>query len=201
MSALVLCAALLASAAPAQSQSLPSQSLPSHASQSQPAATSAASELRDIRGPLPVPTWLRFLPWAGGAAAAGVLAALLLRRKQRKPATPSEHALSRLAAAWPLAEAGYPREYALGASDAVRWYIEDAFSLRAAHRTTEEFLAEAAAQPGSPLAGQPELSKFLEACDLAKFARSAPEASELAAVHELARGFVLATSNPQRSAS
>ncbi len=186
MTALILCAALLGAPAAQQQKSPP-----------------AADELRDIRGPLPIPTWLRFLPWAGGAAAAGVIAALALRRKQRKPETLAERALCRLAEAWPMAEAGHPREYALGASDAVRWYIEDAFALRAAHRTTEEFLADAAAQPGSPLAGQPELSKFLQACDLAKFARSAPGTSELAAVHELARGFVLATKSlpAQRSAT
>ena len=53
----------------------------------------------------------------------------------------------------------------------MRHYVEARFAVRAAHRTTEEFLSELLDSADSQLASyRQELSRFLGTCDIAKFA-------------------------------
>jgi len=53
----------------------------------------------------------------------------------------------------------------------LRAYIQDRFGLRAPHRSTEEFLMEAAGSPELNPGQQSLLGDFLRQCDLVKFAR------------------------------
>jgi len=178
--------------------------VPATTSAAGPAPSSATEDIRDVRGPVPIPLWWRWLALGGGAvllAGLGGVAAVVIRRRRAKPLKPHERALLRLEQAQPLAVAGQVREYAGAASDAVREYIEERFLLRAAHSTTEEFFDGILAQAKAPLGAHREsLQKFLGACDLAKFARLPLPREQMVSLNELARRFVLDTAhNPAES--
>jgi hypothetical protein len=164
-----------------------------------PAPSPATEDIRDVRGPLPIPLWWRWLALGAGAvvlAGLGTLAPVVIRRRRAKPLKPHERALLRLEQAQPLAVAGQVREYAGAASDAVREYIEERFLLRAAHSTTEEFFDGIMAQANALLGAHREsLQKFLGACDLAKFARLPLAREQMVSLNDLARRFVLDTAH------
>jgi hypothetical protein len=166
-------------------------------SASAPAPSSATEDIRDVRGPVAIPLWWRWLALGGGAvvlAGLGGATAVVMRRRRAKPLKPHERALLRLEQAQPLAVAGQVREYAGAASDAVREYIEECFLLRAAHSTTEEFFDDIVAHANAPLgAHRDPLLKFLGACDLAKFARLPLPRDQMLSLNDLARRFVLET--------
>lgn len=167
------------------------------AAPTRPVAAAASEDIRDIRGPIAIPVWWRWLALGGGAALATLAAGVtitLVRRRRRKPLAPHERALARLDAAEPLARAGQAHEYAAAASDAVREYIEECFGVRAAHVTTEEFFDELILQKSAPIDAHREpLLRFLGACDLAKFARFPLLSEGMSSLNELAKKFVLAT--------
>jgi hypothetical protein len=162
-----------------------------------PTHASASEDIRDIRGPLHIPPWWRWLVIAGGAACAvglGATVVVAVRRRRAKPPTPQERALARLEQAQALAESGQVHGYADAASDAVREYIEERFQVRAAHLTTEEFFADLVAGTDSPLGThRKSLVEFLGACDLAKFARMPLAKDEMLSLNRLARRFVMET--------
>ena len=163
-----------------------------------PAAQAPATEdIHDVRGPVPIPLWWRWLALGGGAVLLAGLSAMtvvMVRRRRAKPLKPHERALLRLEQAQPLAVAGQVREYAGAASDAVRDYIEERFLLRAAHATTEEFFDDILA-PTNAMLGvhRDSLLRFLGACDLAKFARLPLPREQMVSLNDLARQFVLDT--------
>jgi hypothetical protein len=153
-----------------------------------------ATDIRDIAGPVPIPD-----PWLYAVAALGallLLAAIVLgvrfvRARRRRAATPEARALARLAEARRLLDPSCAREYGAAVSYAVRLYIEERFEERAAHRTTEEFLRDLAASQTSPLASRRGLlEKFLQHCDLAKFARFSLSVDEMESLHRSALEFV-----------
>lgn len=153
-----------------------------------------ATDIRDIAGPIPIADPLLYVGYA--LVAVGVLALSYLlframRRWRKRGETPEARALARLAEAHRIMEPACAREYGVAVSAAVRLYIEERFAERAAHRTTEEFLRGLTVTEGSPLAARrPLLERFLHHCDLAKFARFALTADEMAALHESALRFV-----------
>ncbi len=171
--------------------------VPATMSAAGPAPSPATEDIRDVRGPVPIPPWWRWLAFGGGAvvlAGLGGVAAVVIRRRRAKPLKPHERALLRLEQAQPLAVAGQVREYAGAASDAVREYIEERFLLRAAHSTTEEFFEGILAQANARLGDHRDsLQKFLGACDLAKFARMPLPREQMVSLNDLARRFVLDT--------
>jgi hypothetical protein len=173
--------------------------VPATTSAAGPAPSSATEDIRDVRGPVPIPLWWRWLALGGGAvllAGLGGVAAVVIRRRRAKPLKPHERALLRLEQAKPLAVAGQVREYAGAASDAVREYIEERFLLLAAHSTTEEFFDGIIAQANALLgAHRDSLQKFLGACDLAKFARLPLPREQMVSLNDLARRFVLDTAH------
>jgi hypothetical protein len=141
-------------------------------------AQAGADEIRDIRGPKPLGGgWTIPLIVAVGllTGAAAYGSWLWSRRRARPPQTPLELALARLAAARALIDAQNGREFSIEVSAIVRDYIEQQFALRAAHRTTDEFLHDLI-EPALPdaahralAAHRGNLAAFLETCDLAKF--------------------------------
>jgi hypothetical protein len=70
--------------------------------------------------------------------------------------------------------------------------------VRAAHRTTNEFLHDLVDLPDSPLAAHREtLAEFLHHCDLAKFARWSLTVPQMEAMLASASAFVIAIGKSQ----
>ncbi|MDQ6911840.1 MAG: DUF4381 family protein [Verrucomicrobiota bacterium] len=171
-----------------------------------PAASSIAEpDIRDIRGPISIPSPWRWLWLAGGIVLA--LAAIYFAWRwyrefaATKTKQPFELALARLENARRLMTPEQAREYSFAVSEITRDYIETRFRERAAHRTTDEFLRHLVAQTDSPLAAhRPLLEDFLRYCDLAKFARWELDLPQMESMHESARNFILATKPAPESA-
>jgi len=157
-------------------------------------ATAAGEVLRDIRGPVPLPSELLWL-WI----TLGVLAAVafLAWRKwfrpvpQARPAPvipPHQRAKHRLADA--LALLTQPKPFCTAVSDALRVYLEERFEFRAPDRTTEEFLLDLQATDLLNDSQKEFLTDFLTRCDLVKFAKHEPSEAELRSLHSAALGLV-----------
>ena len=161
-------------------------------------APAAQADIRDIRGPRPVPSMLLpLLLTAAGALLIGGGYAAWRWRQRRAPQQvklPFELALERLDAARALMRPDNGRLFSIEVSDAVRDYIEQRFHAMAAHRTTHEFLHDLLGSADSLLAEHRTLlAEFLNLCDLAKFAGWQLSAQEMQSMHSRARAFVLAT--------
>jgi hypothetical protein len=158
-------------------------------------------DIRDIRPPIAIPYW--WIPLAIGAAVVVGLALayglyrLVRRLRRERVKTAAEIALARIERARGLLSTLTSSEFSAELSAAVRAYIEARFSLRAAHRTTEEFLRELLDAGGSSgariIAHRDLLEDFLGWCDLAKFAKLALTESRADAITLAARRFVETT--------
>ncbi|MFO1476797.1 MAG: DUF4381 family protein [Verrucomicrobiota bacterium] len=168
-------------------------------------AASLADGLRDIKPPVEIwNPWL-WAAWVGAALLLLGLLALLLwirarRRKAARPGPPPEpahrRALRRLDEA--LAMLGEPKPFCIRVSDTLRVYLEERFDFRAPERTTEEFLQELHGTPRLSVDQKGSLGRFLEQCDLVKFARYEPGEPELRQLHAAAVGLVHET-QPQET--
>ncbi len=88
-------------------------------------------------------------------------------------------------------------QFSIAVSEIVRNYIEQRFQVRAAHRTTDEFLHDLLTHSQTALTvHQPLLADFLEHCDLAKFARWQHSVPQMEAMHQSACTFVIETGKP-----
>ena len=158
-------------------------------------------DILDIRGPIHIEAPLPWLAWSAGAAIATALGFGLwafLRRPRRK--LPYEIALEKLETTRPLMQDESAEPFSLAVSEIVRLFIEECLPVRAAHRTTNEFLHDLVNLPDSPLAAHREpLAQFLEHCDLAKFARWSLTTTQMEAMLASASDFVIAIGKPQPS--
>lgn len=156
-------------------------------------------DILDIRGPIHIEAPFPWLTWSVGAAVAAGLGYglwVFMRRPRRK--LPYEIALEKLEATRPLMQAESAEPFSLAVSEIVRLFIEQCLPVRAAHRTTNEFLHDLVNLPDSPLAAQREpLAQFLEHCDLAKFARWSLTQEQMEAMLASAGNFVTAIGKPQ----
>jgi hypothetical protein len=155
-------------------------------------------DIRDIRGPKPVPSsWLWPLWLAGGAALAALLYAGWLWNRRRALAAallPYEIALARLEEARALMQPEHAREFSITVSEIVRQYIEQRFRVWAARRTTEEFLHDLLEPSDALLTSHRSLlAEFLRHCDLAKFARWILSSEEMDTMLKSACRFVRET--------
>jgi len=138
------------------------------------------ADIRDIRGPIAIPiAWLLPLLIVGGVLLAALLGFLgwrwWKRRKNRipPPRPADEVALERLEAARAFLDPAHAREFCFAVSEAIRFYIEDVFAVRAARRTTDEFLGDLVHRPTPGLVEhKAPLEEFLQRSDLVKFARA-----------------------------
>lgn len=171
--------------------------------------------IRDIRGPLSVPgsPW-RFLPWIALAALLVAAVALYIRRRRRPrsgevsaipraPPRPAHlvalEALAELERSQ-LLERGRVMEYHVRISEVVRAYLEGQFEVPALELATGEVVdAMRAAALGTRIAGG--FQRFLESCDLVKFAKARPGMEESRVLLRRARELVAATSPAQAVAS
>jgi hypothetical protein len=157
-------------------------------------------DIRDIRPPYHIPPGWLWLAWVGGGLALAALGCGAWRWRHRlglRVKLPYEIALEQLEATRRLMQPEQARAFSIAVSEIVRDYIETGFEVRAAHRTTEEFLRDLATQSDSPLvAHQPVLADFLRHCDLAKFARWVLSVPQMEAMLQSAGTFIVATGKP-----
>jgi hypothetical protein len=164
-----------------------------------PTATTAPEEdIRDIRPPIHIPYgWLWAVYVAGGLGLAGLAFAAWRwhhRHGQARAKLLYQLTLEKLEAARALMEPQKGYSFSIAVSEIIRKYIEQGFQVRAAHRTTEEFFHDLATQSrGALTVHQPLLAKFLEHCDLAKFARWQLSVAQMEAMHQSACTFVVET--------
>jgi hypothetical protein len=165
-----------------------------------PATPSApAEDIIDIRPPIHIAAPFPWLAWSAGTLfLIGVTAVAwkLGRRQKRKLAY--EIALDRLENTRPLMRENNAEPFSLAVSEIVRRFIEEVLPVRAAHRTTDEFLRDLTSVSYLPLAQHRDsLADFLRHCDLAKFARWSLTVSQMEAMLESAKAFVIDLGQPK----
>jgi hypothetical protein len=163
-------------------------------------------EIKDIRGPLSLPenTALQILLVGIGLllvmlGIAGFLYWQKIAGNKKPPEVqlpPDEIALQELERllAEDLLTRGEVKLFHLKISDILRHYIENRFGIRAAERTTEEFLTELSitkSQRDSLLGSHKTLlADFLIHCDLVKFAKHEPTIAESEKTVSICREFI-----------
>src|SRR5581483_2480533 len=133
-------------------------------------------DLHDIKEPIVIVNPWDWMAVAVGALVLFVLMGLIawwLYRRSKKvtppPILPAHvRALQKLQDA--LALIAQPKPFCILVSDTVRFYLEERFQFRAPERTTEEFLRELGATDRLSADQKASLGRFLESCDLVKFA-------------------------------
>jgi hypothetical protein len=167
-----------------------------------PAASAAGNEdIRDIRPPIHIPYGWLWAAYAGGGLVL-VLSIFALWRWYRwhggsRRKLLYELTLEKLEAARALMEPLKGYQFSIAVSEIIRTYIEQLFQVRAAHRTTEEFLHDLASGSHDVLTvHEPLLAEFLQHCDLAKFARWHLSVTQMEAMYQSARAFVIKTGQP-----
>jgi hypothetical protein len=176
--------------------------LPTAVSLAGGALAKAGEDIRDIRGPKAVPgSWL--LPAVlVGALLVTLCVAYAIRRQSHREARPrnltlSEQTLERLERTKTLMRPDMAREFGIAASEVIRNYIEKRFEVIATQRTTEEFLQTLLQSSNETLARHRSLlAQFLQQCDFVKFAGASLAVTDMEALFQSARGFVLETGQP-----
>jgi hypothetical protein len=165
-----------------------------------------SGDIRDIRGPLALPVSVIQVSLLFLALLLGLAVALwLLKRRRRRGIEPApvpdlplrpahEVALEALARveASPLLERGQVKEYHIEVSEILRTYVEGRFSVPALEMTTRE-VAEGLRAASVDADIQEGLRRFLDRCDLVKFAKVRPDADRSRSVLELGRELVRGT--------
>lgn len=95
-----------------------------------------------------------------------------------------------------LLESGHYKEFYSCLSDIVRHYFELQFTIRAPEMTTEEFLRSLEGSRELSSSQKEALKKFLNSCDIVKFAKYIPGIDEGRASFKLARELVDETRPP-----
>jgi hypothetical protein len=163
--------------------------------------TGTNEDIRDIRPPIHIPYGWLWAAYAGGGVALALALFGLWRWVRRHGGARRkllyELTLEKLEAARALMEPLKGYQFSIAVSEIIRAYIEQQFAVRAAHRTTEEFLHDLTRGSQDVLAAhEPLLGEFLEHCDLAKFARWHLSVTQMEAMYQSARAFVIETGQP-----
>jgi hypothetical protein len=158
-----------------------------------------AEDIIDIRPPIHIAAPFPWLAWSAGALCLIGLSAVawkLGRRRKRKLAY--EIALERLESTRPLMRENNAEPFSFAVSEIVRRFIEEVLPVRAAHRTTDEFLRDLTSLSYLPLAQhRNSLADFLRHCDLAKFARWSLTVSQMEAMLDSGKAFVIDLGQPK----
>ena len=170
-------------------------------------SASVPQDIRDIKPPVPIPNVWEWVWWALGILV--VLAILYLawrywqkRRSQiqMEPPVPA-HIRAKQKLEESLALLAQPKPFCILVSDTIRSYLEEQFDFHAPERTTEEFLRELQVTDLLSPEQKESLGKFLESCDLVKFAKYEPGEPELRELHGSAVRLVEETEPKQISNS
>ena len=164
-------------------------------------------DIRDVKGPIGIPrNWLLLWPWLLAALAVAGAAYWYARRRGRdgpepafEPEIPAHEAalaaLERLEAS-NLLERGQVKDFHISVSQILREYVEGRFRIDALEMTSGELIAAlGTADLGDELIG--ETRRFLDACDLVKFAKRRPSEAESRGLIPVARRFVDETRPPE----
>lgn len=152
--------------------------------------------LRDNAVPVAVP-WPEWVWWCIGIGAV-ILAALLValgywlskRKPKPIPPTPREIALRGLEELRAKAASTEPYQFSVAVSDVLRTFVSGQYGLKATQQTSPEFLTSLAAVHDFTQDERDLLAKFLERCDLLKFARISAREEENAELLRAASAFV-----------
>ncbi len=161
------------------------------------------SELHDIRPALEIVSVWEYVGWAVAVLVLILIAYFLTRyflKKRReskvieasRPAVPA-HVLARQRLEASLDHLHDPRAFCILVSEAIRYYLEDRFDLRAPERTTEEFLIELQSSHSLNFEHKQTLEAFLQQCDMAKFAKADMLGQELKSLYDIGVQFVRET--------
>ena len=164
---------------------------------------SMPSELHDIRPALEIVSVWEYVGWAVAVLVLILIAYFLTRYFLKKrheskvieasrPAVPA-HVLARQRLDASLDHLHDPRAFCILVSEAIRYYLEDRFDLRAPERTTEEFLVELQSSHSLNFEHKQTLEAFLQQCDMAKFAKADMLGQELKTLYDIGVQFVRET--------
>ena len=155
----------------------------------QNAVSPVAEDIRDIKPPVEISDGSQWIWWTLMIVALLVAAFLLWRWwKNRKtnivlpPLIPA-HIRAKQKLEQALALITQPKPFVIAVSDTARTYLEERFNFHAPERTTEEFLRELGGTDLLLPEQKESLGKFLESCDLVKFAKYEPRENELRELH------------------
>jgi hypothetical protein len=150
------------------------------------------NDIRDIKPPIEIQNGWEWLWWTLGALALFVIGSLIWRHIHKRmtrisivPPIPA-HTRAKQKLEEALALIAQPKEFCVLVSDTIRFYLEERFDFRAPERTTEEFLRELGGTDLLAPEQRESLGKFLESCDLVKFAKYEPREIELRGLHRSA---------------
>jgi len=152
-------------------------------------ATSAVADIRDIKPPIEISSGFEWVWWLVAVIVIIALAIFLWKfwqkRRSQIPVEPPvpAHLRAKQKLQEALALISQPKEFCVLVSDTIRFYLEERFQFRAPERTTEEFLRELNATDLLEAEQKESLGKFLESCDLVKFAKYEPGENELHGLH------------------
>lgn len=165
-----------------------------------------SGDIRDIRGPLSIPVGIMTIAiWLLALLVLALLGWWLTRRWRNRPSAPDPvpalpprsadevalEALARIEAS-DLLTRGEVKEYHIAVSDVLRRYVEARFEVPALEMTTAEVMG-GLARVGVADGVRDGLRRFLDPCDLVKFAKVRPDAEASRAVLELGRELVRAS--------
>lgn len=165
----------------------------------QTALTSAPAppEIRDIAPPIdvfPYPMWMVVVAALLALGLIGLSVWLLARWWRRRPPepppTPRTAALRALEALRDKVELLDPHAFSVAVSDVLRRYITAQFGLPATQQTSPEFLESISGATQFTDAGRELLARFLDRCDLLKFAHVAATAADSSELLASAIAFV-----------
>jgi hypothetical protein len=156
-------------------------------------------DIIDIRPPIHIAAPFPWLAWSAGVLfLVGVSAVAWKLRRRQKRKLAYEIALDRLESTRPLMRENNAEPFSLAVSEIVRRFIEEVLPVRAAHRTTDEFLRDLTSLSYLPLVQHRDsLADFLRHCDLAKFARWSLTVSQMEAMLESAKAFIIDLGQPK----
>ena len=151
-----------------------------------------ANDIRDIKPPIEITNGLEW-SWVTLGVLAGAVILLILwkwlqKRRVNIPVEPPvpAHIRAKQKLAEALALIANPKPFVVAVSDTARAYLEERFDFRAPERTTEEFLHELSDTDLLLPEQKESLGRFLESCDLVKFAKYEPREPELRELHHSA---------------
>lgn len=171
-----------------------------------PSPQPAVPEIRDIAPPIdvfPYPLWMVVVALAIVLVVAGLAAWLIVRWLKRRPAapppTPRAIALRELEALRGQVGTMDPYAFSIAVSDVLRTYITVQYNRRATQQTSPEFLASLAGSARFTDDDRALLARFLEHCDLIKFARIDATSADSSELLGSAIAFVQSARAPETS--
>lgn len=154
-------------------------------------------EIRDIAAPVdvfPWPLWMVLTVAVAALIILGLLALGLVLYLRRRPAGPPPSprmiAMRELELLRPQVDTLDPYAFSVKVSDILRSFVEAQYGLRATHQTSPEFLASMAESKEFNDTDRDLLARFLERCDLIKFAHIDASSADSGILHERAVAFV-----------